>query len=100
MAVRQFTFAADSAAETQTITLDGGEYRLRVRWSEPMGAWYADLYDANEQPLQVGRRLSPGYAPFLGHRRPAGIFIVDGPEGGPLTDLRGPLSLLYVEATE
>lgn len=97
MAVKIIDTSGTSAARIQTVTLDDGEYRLRLRWNEQRRAWYMDLYDANDQPLQVGRRLSPGWAPLLGLNRPAGIFVVDGPDDAPDTALGGDVLLLYVE---
>lgn len=98
MAVLTFNFSAESAAEVQTVTLDGEVFRLRLRWSEVQAAWYMDLYTADEQPVQLGRRLSPGYAPVLGRRGPKGLFVVDGPDPYQQSDLGNALLLLYVEA--
>lgn len=101
MSVKQLVFSATSGAEVQTVTLDGVEYRLRVRWSEPRRAWFADLYDADGQDIEVGRRLSPGYAPFLGQRGrrgPPGLFLVDGLDGYRQADLGSALQIYYVEA--
>ena len=99
MAVKQIVFGGDSAAKVQTVTMDGIDYQLRVRWSDAAGAWYMDLYDADGQPLQVGRRLSASYAPILGLRGPPGCFIVDGKDGEPAEALGSTFNRYYVEAT-
>lgn len=98
MAVQVVIFGGTSAAKLQTVTLSGVEYRLRVRWSEPLAAWYMDLYTATGDPIQVGRRLSPGYAPLLGLNGADGLFLVDGQDGAPMQALAdGDMLLLYVE---
>lgn len=41
----------------QTTDIDGTEYRVRLDWNERTASWYLSLYDADENPLLLGRKV-------------------------------------------
>jgi hypothetical protein len=89
----------EAAEQSGTLTLDGEQYRLRVRWQEASLGWYADLFTLDGQVVQAGRRLSPGWSPFLGLRGPPGAWVVFGlDDAGQLALSTDALQLAYVEA--
>jgi len=80
-------------------TLDGRKFVLRLTYRDRTASWYLDLYDVDEVPIALGRRLSPGSSPLLGvgvDRGPAGMLYVVGTEPYPRDGLR----LIYIEAAE
>ena len=58
-----------------TITWGDRQLRARQTWRARTGAWYLDLFDLGDQtgdpnatgnPIVLGRRISPRFAPLLG----------------------------------
>lgn len=88
---------------TQTVTLEGVQYRLRLTWFERLQAWYLDLYQLDETPIALGRRVTPEWAPLarlLPVGKPTGELYVRGPDPYRRDEL-GPLVLLrYYTADE
>lgn len=99
MAVLRIPLDPEAAEQTGTLTLDGVPYRLRLRWQEASYGWYADLFDVEGNVLQAGRRLSPGWSPFLRLPGPPGAWVVFGVDDAGQLALSSPaLQLAYVEA--
>jgi len=64
---------------TETISLDGVSYRLRIWWSDRVQAWYADLYAADGSELWKGSKLQlnwPLFSRLRGDGAPAGTLFV------------------------
>ena len=89
----------DLPTALQTVTLDGEQFKLRMTWRERRQAWYLDLYTLDGTALVLGRRVSPGFAPFVQYDhmpdRPAGFFFVHGLDGYVRGDLGGTLRVVY-----
>lgn len=90
-------------ATTQTVTLDGAQYRVRLTWRHRCRAWYMDLLALDETPLVLGRRLSPGWSPNMGmvlDAGPPGLFFVRGSDDYARADLGTNLVLMYYSQAE
>lgn len=82
----------------QTVALGGVDFRVRCTWRERTRAWYLDLYAADGTPLVVGRRLSPGWAPYAGIQTagmPDGVVWVRGPNDYARDDLGASLRIAF-----
>lgn len=89
---------ANAAEQVVTVPLSGVQYRLRLRWQDESHGWYADLFDLDGNVLQAGRRLSPGYSPFLRLPGPPGAWVVSGVDDAGQSALSTPaLTLTYIE---
>lgn len=62
-------------SQSQTVTLDGVVYQVRVTYRRRLSAWYLDLLTQSGDPLIMGRRLTPGWSPLSGRRA-----VVGGPD--------------------
>jgi len=102
MGQRIATFAAQ-ADTTQTVTLDGVQYRLRLVWRERCRGWYMDLATLSGGQIVTGRRLSAGWCPLAGIRytgAPGGYLYVRGIDGYERDDLGEGLQIVYYTADE
>lgn len=91
---------------SQRVTLDGTDYVLRLEWNMRHG-WEWSLYDANEDPIALGRKLVVAWPLLLGltdERTPPGNLIVydtTGKNDYPgLNDLGARHRLIYLTAAE
>lgn len=88
---------------TQGVELDGVRYRIRLSWNYRTRSWYMDLFDADDNRIAAGRRLSPGYVPI-----PAGVpnaplgtfYVTGGVDQYGREDLGVSIGLVYVPADE
>jgi len=90
-------------AYTQTVDLDGEPYEIRLYWRERLDGWYMDLRTSEEQPIALGRRLSPQSLPMYAETLPdgpPGLFIVRGPPNYRRKALGKTLLLKYYPADE
>jgi len=97
------TQRADLRKHRQKVTLDGTDYRIVLTWRQRQRSWYFDLYDADGDPIALGRRLSPGWSPVRGstdERLPPGAFVVGGPEKYSRRDLGEDLLIRYFTEAE
>lgn len=85
---------------SQAVTLSGQSYRLRLTWRQRNQGWYLDLYEDDNTPLLLGRRLSPGWSPDARTRVLPGLLYVKGPSPYDRSHLGGRLTLLYYEPEE
>lgn len=86
-----------------TVTLGDAVLRARFTYRDRSRSWYLDLHDADDVPLAVGRRLSPGWGPLHGLSVPGapdGVFVVDGPDDYNKADLGADLRLVFVPRDE
>lgn len=100
---RILTTPARVSSSIQTVTLGGVDFRVGLTWRERTGSWYLDLYDAEENPLALGRRLSPGWSPLQGlsvEDGPDGMFMVRGPEPYLREDLGVSLLVVFYPTSE
>jgi hypothetical protein len=84
--------------DSQTVTLAGAQHVVRFTWRPRLDAWYVDLHTVEGVPLVVGRRMSAGWAPFVGLRiegLPTGLLYVRGSDGYARGDLGGNLRLVH-----
>ena len=68
---------------TETVTLSGAQYVLTWTWMARLCAWYVDLASIDGTAIVTGRRVSPGWFPWLGLRSaalPAGTLAIYGPD--------------------
>ena len=84
------------------VGLEGSIYRLRYRWNEREGAWHLDLFDLDDEPIRLGRRLVLHELLLQNLRhplRPPGDFVVSAHVGGDpgLHDLGKRVTLFYIE---
>lgn len=97
------TQRADLRKQRQRVELDGLFFEIALTWRTRPKAWYMDLYDQDGQPVALGRRLSPGWAPLRGvsdRGVPDGSFIVKGLRDYSRTDLGDTLLLVYYTEDE
>lgn len=102
MGQRIATFSAQ-ADTTQTVTLGGVQYRLRLAWRDRPRAWYMDLSTAAGVGIVAGRRMAAGWCPLAGlssEAAPDGYLYVRGVDGYARDDLGGGLQVLYYGADE
>ena len=86
-------------AHTQTVELDGQEYRLRLIWRERQASWYMSLFTVTGTPIVLGRRLSPESTPTYNLSipdAPPGLFVVRGDSKYDRMDLGDDLALVYI----
>lgn len=95
MAVVEIPITHEQPQHPARVELDGTEYRVRLTYRARLEAWYLDLYTADETPLALGRRLSPGGLParVVVDGGPPGLLYVPGDD--PYD--RDALRLLYIE---
>lgn len=82
MAIIQITpqFRQQDKHTSQTLTLDNVRFRLDTYTNKADGCWYMDLYDADENPLLFGIRLTTGLDLLFPYRYkavPAGILFIN-----------------------
>ncbi len=90
-----------------TFDLDGVLFRLRTRYNARIDSWIASLYDAEGNPISVGRRLTVGNMlfPWLATQNsPAGQLIAidsqDEDQDPGEKDLGTRVSIFYFDAEE
>ena len=70
---------SDLAEFSQSVTLDGNEYRLHFYWNGRGSFWGMDISDANGVPLLSGIRLIINFPMLLQHKEsglPPGQFLI------------------------
>jgi hypothetical protein len=82
MTIIQITpqFREEDQHTSQTLTLDGTRFRLDTYTNRFDGAWYLDLYDADEEPLILGLGLVTGLDLLFPYRYlavPAGVLFIN-----------------------
>ena len=90
-------------AYIQTVSLDGTRYRMRVVYRRRTRSWYLSLYTADETPIILGRRLSPGSGPLHWTRRelaPPGFLYVRGVDPYDRDDAGTSLELVYYNSAD
>jgi len=90
----------EDADAVYNVELDGVEYRLRLQWIEEVPAWFLSLYSSDGSAILLTRRITPGSAPILSARGPAGLFFVNGDPSVVYErlDLGDTVRLFYIEA--
>lgn len=92
------------SSETK-VTLDGGDFYLRLRWNTRSG-WFFDLADQDNVPIVSNRRLVlnwPLLATVTDNRRPPGFLMAWDPSNGSgigYDDLGERVSLIYKPEAE
>ena len=69
----------DSAEFSESVTLDGNEYKLHFYWNTRGAFWSMDIADASSNSLVVGVRLIISYPMLLQHTEiglPPGQFLI------------------------
>ena len=97
MPIQIASFPALSTA-AQVVTIGQAQYRVGLRWSYPMQAWYLDLADGDDVPIMQGARLSPGWSPTFGlvcNVDMGGMFAVNGADGYAQAALGSQLTLWW-----
>jgi hypothetical protein len=101
----------DSSGEipeyTETVTLDGSLYLLRLLWNGRMDHWMLSVYAADETPIVTGRMIVNGINLLRGcsvPARPPGVIVAvpidsNGDHAG-LDDLGSRVGLYYIPAAE
>lgn len=87
---------------TQTVTLGGERFRLRIFWRERLAGWYLDIFDASGEPLATCIRVSPGCDLLNGLLRgvPAGHLVVTGPDPYTRDMLGSEVLIIFFKADE
>lgn len=70
------------AHQRKSYSVDGVTLFMTWHFSERGEGWRIDVLDENEDPIIMGRRLSPGWNPFIrvkDNRMPPGEFYVRSP---------------------
>lgn len=82
-----------------TMQLGPVKLRYRLTWRERTKSWYIGLYELNDTPLLVGRRLSPFWSPLYGNATIPeliqGLLFVRGVEGYSQKDIGTEALLLW-----
>lgn len=89
--------------QKQRVELDGDIFDLVLTWRARVSGWYLDMYRKDGTPIALGRRIEPGWSPFLGSTSPDlpnGGLVVIGPDDYERTDLGSQLRLVYYSAEE
>ena len=102
MPVRIKTFAGQPDL-TQTVSLGGTQYRIRLHYRDRTRSWYIDVLDTAGVEIVTSRRVSPGWSTFYGLTLDAwkgGDIFAFGPEPYQQSDLGGSLQLWYYTQAE
>ena len=102
MAVR-ITAYPSQFTHTQTVNLDGTDYKVRLQWVARTRGWYLSLFTLDDSAIIEGQRLSAGYSPTAGYRipdGPPGQFYVRGQDRYEREHLGTKVALIYVTAAE
>jgi hypothetical protein len=89
---------AELPCHDQVVTLGDAQYVVRLTYRQRCSSWYLDLFDSEENALVVGRRISPGWPPFVALQidgLPDGLFIAVGRDGYAEADLGTALQLHF-----
>ena len=75
--------------------------RVRFTWRERLAAWYLDIYDLDDVPIILGRRVTEQWAPLAGHALGDELdrdvlLVVQGPSPYAREDLGDRLMVLLV----
>lgn len=62
----RFTFFPQQPQDTSTQAWGSQQVLIRTTYRERTSSWYMDLLTIDEEPLAIGRRISPQFAPLLG----------------------------------
>lgn len=71
--------AASADAWTQRTRLDGRDFTFGFEWNERAGAWFFSLYDEEEEPLLLSKKLVVErdlLFGLVGSTRPAGSLLL------------------------
>jgi len=88
---------------TQTTTLGGTQYRVRLRWRQRLSGWYLDLLTLDELPIALGRRVSAHWTPLYEINPPGlpdGIMFVRGLDDYPREELGNTVLLVQYPTDE
>lgn len=69
----------ENASFTQTIVLDGINYKMRIYWNVRDEHWYFSLYLPDDTPVLTGIKMPVNYtliSSFFGENVPPGDFIL------------------------
>lgn len=94
---------SDLRKQRQRVQLDGVSYIIDLTWRQRQRSWYIDIYDQDEQPIAVGRRIDAGWPPLSGSQNPdlpSGALLARGPSDYRRVDLGDELRLIYVRENE
>lgn len=87
--------------------LDNESFRMIARYNRRVDSWFLSLYDAEGEPIAVGRRLTVGNLLFpwlVGRNRPAGQLLAldtkDNDEDPGQFDLGNRVIVAYLDAAE
>ncbi len=78
MAIEILQLDSDHEYYESEFLLDNESFRLLARYNKRVDAWFVSLYDAEGEPIAVGRRLTVGNLLFpwlVAQSRPAGQLI-------------------------
>jgi hypothetical protein len=95
----RLTIFYDQPQHRQSVVLDGERWGIRLTYRERTRSWYMDLYDADDEPVALGRRLSGDWfavVTVVAEGGPPGGFYVVGAD--PYE--RDGVQLLYVTGDE
>jgi hypothetical protein len=91
------------SSHIQTVVLGGTKYRVRFTYRDRTASWYMDLRTVDEEPIALGRRLSPGWGPTAGFEitdQPEGILLTQGADGYEKADLGDSLNVVFIPDDE
>lgn len=105
--MRQFQTSTELAYYEQRVELDGSTFVFRFRWNARFGYWSVDIFDSDEAPIALARKILINVdlvRQFHHLASPEGLIVAfdsletDVKPG--LIDLGDRVLLLYVEAAE
>jgi hypothetical protein len=62
----RFNLFPDLPQHTITTTWGDKQVRLRLTFRDRTSSWYLDIFELDDTPIVLGRRVSPKFAPLLG----------------------------------
>lgn len=101
MTVEALAVFPDEPRFVQRFTFGARKLRAAIMWRPRLGSWILDLYDADDTPIALGRRLSPGWMPLYGlalgdDTDRDTVLLVQGPSPYRRDDLGARLQVLVV----
>lgn len=107
MSILEIPTSSDDAAYTQTVSLEGIFYLLRIFWNTRDVSWYLDMSLTDATPIIVGKKLVIDHEIINRHKipqqPPGALFLVDtglSKETCGRTDLGDRCKLIYLTSDE
>lgn len=98
MAIQVIRTFPEFPRNSQTVALGNRNFRLRFTYRGRTDSWYLDVFDVQNNPIVLARRITAFWSPLFGvvDDEIPGVLFVVGPDDANRFDLGGRLKLLFV----